>query len=131
MTKSLKNHFKKDNLRFLSAYEALQDMGIILRPLCWTKSLLKINKLMLMILNIPVVAGAALQTPPSFIHWLIERSFSSKSSQYHKSQTLRARDPIFFKTMLTTCHMLCARCHVSRVTCHVSCVDFFFTNLLG
>ena len=39
--------------------------------------------------NRPCVARAVLQTPSPFIHWPINWPFSSKSSKYHYSQTVR------------------------------------------
>ena len=48
------------------------------------------------IINRPGVAGAALQTPLSFIHWFIHSlmncAFSSESSKRLQSQTIRARE---------------------------------------
>ena len=43
------------------------------------------------VINRPDVAGAVLQTPLTFIKLLIKSAFSSKSSQHHKSQTVKAR----------------------------------------
>ena len=82
----------------------------------------------------PGVAGAVLQTPLSLTdklnNWLSQRSFSSRYSQYHKSQTVRARQLKFWENVLTTpcvmCHMSRVMCHVSRVTCHLSHVNNIF-----
>ena len=53
-------------------------------------------------------------------------SFSSKSSNHHNSQTVRARD-LNFDTVFTTRHVSCVKCHVSFATCHLSHVmhNFF------
>ena len=59
------------------------------------------------IFNRPRVAGAVLQTPPS----LIQRPFSSRSSEHHYTQTVRARELKFW---------------VSGVTRNVSPFFFFF-----
>ena len=89
------------------------------------------------IYNSPVVAGAVLLITLWLINWLIKGSFSSKSSKYHKSQTVIASD---FKILwdkihhhlCETCHMSCVKshviCHVSHSMCHISCVTVF--NLL-
>ena len=78
------------------------------------------------IVNRPGVAGAVLQTPSSFIHSVSQWSFSSESSKYHKSQTVRARELTFGENVHppqhVTCHVSRVTCQVSRITCHVSCV---------
>ena len=80
--------------------------------------------------NRPGVTGAVLQTPLSLIISFIESYFSSKSSEYHKLQTIRARE-LQFERMLTpqhvTCHMSHAPCYVSHVTCHLLHVIFFLS----
>ena len=58
------------------------------------------------IFNRPVVAGAVLQTPLSLIDSVSQSAFSSQSSIYHKSQTIRARE-LRECSPLTTCHMSC------------------------
>ena len=54
--------------------------------------------------------------------WLIYRlmngSFSSKSSNHHKSQTIRALGT--WKFLQNVHHMSCVMCHMSPVTCHLS-----------
>ena len=56
--------------------------------------------------------------------WLIYRlmkgSFSSKSSNHHKSQTIRALGT--WKFLQNVHHMSCVMCHMSPVTCHLSLV---------
>ena len=52
----------------------------------------------------------------SFIHWVTESSFFSKTSKYHKSQTVRARDMNFWDNV----H------HPLFVMCHMSCVAYHF-----
>ena len=80
--------------------------------------------LLFSIINIPGVAGADLQTPPSFIYWLSQSSFSAKSSKLHKSQTIRARD----LKCLHDLHLLSrVMCHVSGVRRHMSHVTIFFS----
>ena len=61
----------------------------------------------LSVINRPGVAVAFLQTPPSISHLLIQSSFSSKSLEHHKSQTVQARE-------------------LSLVTCQMSPIVFFF-----
>ena len=76
---------------------------------------------------IPGVAGAVLQSPPSFIHSLTD-SFTDPlvqiSSKYCQSQTGRARELNFWEnahpTLCVMCHVSCVTCHVSRVMCHLS-----------
>ena len=68
--------------------------------------------------NKPGVAGAVLQTPLSLINSFIESSFSSKSLEYHKLQTIRARE-LQFERVLTPQHFTC---HMSHVTCPMLCV---------
>ena len=60
----------------------------------------------------PRVAGAVLQTPST-------DTFYSKSSNYHKSQTERARELKLWENVHTLQHVTC---HMSHVTCHMSCV---------
>ena len=66
-----------------------------------------------------------------------QSAFSSQSSRYHKSQTIRARELKFWENVhppqhvtchvsRVTCHVSRVTCHMSRVTCHVSHVTFFF-----
>ena len=43
------------------------------------------------------VAGAGLQTPSSLINSVSDSSYSSKSSKYHKSKTIRARELTFLE----------------------------------
>ena len=89
--------------------------------------------------NRPGVAGAVLQTTSSLIYsdsqWVSQSAFSSKSSRYHKSQTIRARELKFSENVHPPQHVIYhvsrVKCHVSRVTCHMSCVTchmsyFFF-----
>ena len=74
--------------------------------------------------NRPGVAGDVLETHPllnsSFIHWLINWSFSSKSSKHHYYQTVRARDN-YHHSLWVSCQMsrvMCHVSHISRVKCH-------------
>ena len=53
---------------------------------------------------------------------LCNRSFSSKYSQHHKSQTVRDRDLKFWHNVH---YQSWDMCHVAHVTCHVSHVIFF------
>ena len=68
------------------------------------------------VFNRPGVAGAVLQTPSWFIHWVSHLLFkiSSKHSQF---QTERARELIFWENVHPTIYFMC---HVSYVTCHMS-----------
>ena len=54
-------------------------------------------------------------------------SFSSKSSKYHKSQTVRAKKLTFIPWNMSdvTCHMLCVICHISHVPSY-----FFFYKVV-
>ena len=88
-------------------------------------------------LNRPGVAEAVLQTPLSLIDSFTQSGILfSKSSKYHKSQTIKARELKFwenvhpwqhvtFHVSHVTCHMLHVTCHLSHVTCPVSHVTFF------
>ena len=66
------------------------------------------------------VAEAVLQTPPSlinsFINWLSESSFSSKSSRHCLSQTVRGSGLNFWQNVQplphVTCYMSCVPCPV-------------------
>ena len=62
------------------------------------------------IINRPGVARAVLQTPLSFIKWVSQSAFSSKSSQHHESQSKRARKLKFWENVH---HPLCVTCQVS------------------
>ena len=84
----------------------------------------------------PGVAGAVLQTHSSFINSLSPWVFSSQSSRYHKSQTIRVRKLKFWENVHPLQHVTC---HVSHVTCcmsdfmwHMSCVTchIFFDNVV-
>ena len=84
-----------------------------------------------MLINRTGVAGAVLQSPPSLIHWfndsLSQRSFSSKSSEHHKSQTIRARDlkcwhNVYHLSCVTLWHLPPVASDVSPITCHLSWV---------
>ena len=59
-------------------------------------------------------------------HWFSESAFSFKSSENIHSQTVRARELIFWEKghlpPPVICHMSCVMCNVSCVMCHVSCV---------
>ena len=57
------------------------------------------------IFNRPGVARAVLQTPLWLIISVSESAFSSKSSKYHKSQTVRARDLKFWENV--QCYQKC------------------------
>ena len=50
---------------------------------------------------------------------LIQSSFSSRSSQHHKSQMVGARKLTFWENVHGT---PCVMCHLQRVTCHLSLV---------
>ena len=72
------------------------------------------------VVNRTGVAGADLRTHSSLIHSLSQLSFSSKSSKYHKSQTVKARELKFLENgnppQPVTC--LHVTCHILHVTCH-------------
>ena len=72
------------------------------------------------LINRPGVAGAVLK---HLCYWLIQSvsqcSCSSKSSKYHKSQTIRAREPTFWENVHPPHHVTC---YISHVTCYMSCV---------
>ena len=76
------------------------------------------------IFNRPGVAGAVLQTASSLIKWVSQSSFSSRYSQHHDSQTVRARELKFWENVHPTpcvmCHLSHVTCHISPVTCHLS-----------
>ena len=55
-----------------------------------------------------------------------QRSFSSKYSKHHKSQTNRARD---LKVLHDAHHLSCVICDVSDVTCHLSHVTCQVSNI--
>ena len=80
----------------------------------------------LRIINRPGVAGALLRTPSWTIKSVCQWAFSSKSSKYHKSQTVRARNLKFWGNVhppqYVTWHMSRFMCHMSHVTCCMSCV---------
>ena len=76
------------------------------------------------VFNRPSVAGAFLQKPlsqmHSFIHQLLQSSFSLKPSKHHYTQAMKTGAELFREfSPPTTCHMSCVICHVSLVTCHV------------
>ena len=84
------------------------------------------KKCIYLFINRPGVAGAVQQTTLWFIHWLIHRSFSSKSSIHRKSKTIRSRDLTFCR-MFSVHHLSCVMCrgscvmyHLSPITCHLS-----------
>ena len=68
-----------------------------------------------------------------FIDLSSQWSFSSKSSKYHNSQTIRARDLTFLDNVhhmscvMFMCHVSCVMCKVSPVTCHMS--NFFLKKV--
>ena len=76
---------------------------------------------LLALVNRPGVVGAVLQTPPSLIDWFTDSSFVKISLKHHNSQTVRARDLIFWHEVAIP-YVSCVICHMSRETCHVSCV---------
>ena len=88
------------------------------------------------VFNRPCVAGAVLQTPSSlhrfihsFIHSLSQSSFSSKSSKYQKSQTIRGSwnfERMFSPYNMS--HVPLVTCHMSYVMCHISHVTFFLKS---
>ena len=82
------------------------------------------------LVNRPGVAGAVLHTALLLINALIQWSFSSRYSQDHDSQTVRARGLKFWESVHPTpcvmCHVSRVTCHVSSVTCHLSHAFFFF-----
>ena len=61
-------------------------------------------------------------------HWFSQSAFSSESSKYRKSQTVRARKLNFLENFHppTTCQISHFTCPVSHVTCHLS--HFFLTK---
>ena len=77
------------------------------------------------------------------INQLSRSSFSSKSSEHLKSQSIRARDLNFWHNFHhlscvmchvshVMCHMLCVTCHLSYVTCHMSpvtCHIYVYINI--
>ena len=70
--------------------------------------------------------GTVLQTHLSFIKWVTQSSFSSKSSKHHYTQTVNARE-LNFERMFTPkqvshfmCNMSNVMCHMSDVMCHMS-----------
>ena len=89
------------------------------------------------LVNRPAVAGALLQTASSLIDfkWLTEWSFSSQSSRYHKSLTLRARELDFLENVhppqYATCHLSLVTCHVSHARCHMLCVTSEVAGVSG
>ena len=90
----------------------------------------------LRIINRPGVAGALLQTPLWTIKSVRQWAFSFKSSKYHKSQTLRARNLKFWGNIHPhnmshgTCHVSCVICHMSHFACYVSYVTCIYLLLL-
>ena len=64
-----------------------------------------------------------LQTPPSLIDSFIRSPFSSRSSEHHYTQTVRARGLKFWQNVLPPPRVTC---HVSGVMCHMSPIFFFF-----
>ena len=81
----------------------------------------------LILINRPGVAGAVLQTTLSLIDSISQSFFSSQSSKYNFSQTVKARTLTFIENFH---HPLCVKCHMSGVTCHMSCVMWHMTSLL-
>ena len=65
--------------------------------------------LCLVIVNRPGVAGAVLKTPLSLINSfsqsVSQSAFSSESSKYHKSQTVRARELKFLENVHPPLHV--------------------------
>ena len=61
-----------------------------------------------------------------FIHKIILRWFSSKSSKHYKSQTVKARELNFWENVYPikhfTCHMSSVTCDMSCIMCHSACV---------
>ena len=77
------------------------------------------------LVNRPGVAGAVLQSPPSFIYSLTD-PLVQISSKHCQSQTGRARELKLWENV----HLaLCVMHHVSRVTCHVSPVTCLLTHV--
>ena len=76
------------------------------------------------VFNKPGIAGAVLQTPPSLGYSLSHRSFFSKPSKHHYTQTLWARELKFWENVhprpRVTCQLSGVTCHVSSVRCQVS-----------
>ena len=68
----------------------------------------------------------------ALIDWLIyssiETSFVSKSSKYHKSQTIRTRE-LKFERMFTPYNIPHITCHMSCVTCHY--FSFLFSSFFS
>ena len=65
----------------------------------------------------------------SITDWFSHRSFASKSSKHHNSQTIRARDLTF---LYNVHHVSRVMCHISPITCQMSGVFFKpFLELLG
>ena len=85
------------------------------------------------IFNRPGVAGVVLQTPLSLIHWLSEWAFSSKPSNHHYTQTIRARKLKLWDNVhlppCVICHVSNVLCHVSGVRCHMSGVTCQVSNV--
>ena len=79
----------------------------------------------------PCVAGAVLQTPLLLINSVTQSSFSSKSSKYLHSKTVKARELTFWENVhlppCVMCRMSRIMCHVWPVTCHVSYVTISFS----
>ena len=62
----------------------------------------------------------------SFIQSLSHWAFASKSSKYHKSQTQRDRELIFWENVQPSQHVTC---YMSHVTCHVSHTIYFLISI--
>ena len=80
------------------------------------------------VLNRPGVAGAVLQSPPSFADWLINSvilySKYLPNTPNPKPEEIGSwnfeRMFIWYYVSCVKCHVSCVTCHVSRVTCHMS-----------
>ena len=75
----------------------------------------------------PGVAGAVLHTALLFIHSVSQSAFSSKSSKYHKSQTVRAKELKFLENVHPPQHVTCQMAHVK---CHVIFLFFLFGKVV-
>ena len=87
-----------------------------------------------LVFNRPVGARAGLQTPLSFINYLIESSFVEISPKHLHSQSIRARDLKFLEIVhlppRVTRHMSCVTCHMSFVTGHMSFVTGHMSHVM-
>ena len=69
------------------------------------------------VFNRPGIAGAVLQTPPSFVNCLFLQIFRTPSLPNHRSEGAE----ILREGLGGTFHVSHVTCHASRVICHMSC----------